>query len=33
LGLECLERGPLDSVKAAAKKARQFMEELTGQKA
>ena len=33
LVLECLERGPLDSVKAAAKKARQFLEELTGQKA
>jgi sugar phosphate isomerase/epimerase len=33
LVLECLQRGPLDSVKAAAKKARQFMEELTGQKA
>ena len=28
--LECLERGPLETVKAAAKKARQFMEELTG---
>ncbi len=26
--LECLERGPLDTVKAAAKRARQFMEEL-----
>jgi sugar phosphate isomerase/epimerase len=33
LVLECLERGPLDGVKAAAKKARQFLEELTGQKA
>lgn len=30
--LECLERGPLETVKAAAKKARQFMEELTSGK-
>ncbi len=33
LVVECLERGTLDSVKAAAKKTRQFLEELTGQKA
>jgi sugar phosphate isomerase/epimerase len=31
--VECLAHGPLDSVKAAAKKARQFLEHLTGQKA
>ena len=31
--VECLARGPLDSVKAAAKKARLFLEDLTGQKA
>jgi len=31
--LECLERGPIEKVKAAAKKARELMEELTGQKA
>jgi sugar phosphate isomerase/epimerase len=31
--VECLERGSLEGVKAAAKKARQFLEELTGQKA
>ena len=31
--VECLERGTLVSVKAAAKKARQFLEDLTGQKA
>jgi L-ribulose-5-phosphate 3-epimerase UlaE len=31
--VECLARGPLESVKAEAKKARQFLEQLTGQKA
>jgi sugar phosphate isomerase/epimerase len=31
--VECLARGPLESVKAAATKARQFLEQLTGQKA
>jgi sugar phosphate isomerase/epimerase len=31
--VECLARGPLESVKAAASKARGFLEELTGQKA
>jgi sugar phosphate isomerase/epimerase len=31
--VECLARGRLDSVKAEAKKARQFLENLTGQKA
>ena len=31
--VECLAHGPLDSVKAAATKARQFLENLTGQKA
>ncbi len=31
--VECLARGPLEEVKAAAKKARQFLEQLTGQKA
>jgi sugar phosphate isomerase/epimerase len=31
--VECLEHGTLESVKAAAKKARQFLEALTGQKA
>ena len=31
--VECLARGPLESVKAAAKQARQFLEQLTGQKA
>ncbi|MEI8040812.1 MAG: sugar phosphate isomerase/epimerase family protein [Verrucomicrobiota bacterium] len=31
--VECLARGPLDSVKAAAKKARQFLADLTGQQA
>jgi sugar phosphate isomerase/epimerase len=30
--VECLARGPLESVKAAATKARQFLEQLTGQK-
>ena len=30
--VECLERGTLESVTAAAKKARQFLEQLTGQK-
>jgi len=30
--LECLERGPLETLKAAAKKAREFMEELTAGK-
>jgi len=29
--VECLARGSLENVKAAAKKARQFLEELTGQ--
>jgi len=29
--VECLARGPLESVKAAAAKARQFLEKLTGQ--
>jgi sugar phosphate isomerase/epimerase len=29
--VECLARGPLESVKAAATKARQFLEQLTGQ--
>jgi hypothetical protein len=33
LVVECLERGTLETVKAAAKKARQFLEDLTGQKA
>ena len=33
LVVECLEHGTLESVKAAAKKARQFLEQLTGQKA
>lgn len=32
LMVECLARGPLESVKAAATKARQFLEQLTGQK-
>ena len=31
--VECLARGPLESVKAAAKKARQFLADLTGQQA
>jgi sugar phosphate isomerase/epimerase len=31
--VECLARGSLESVKAAATKARQFLEQLTGQKA
>jgi sugar phosphate isomerase/epimerase len=31
--VECLARGPLESVKTAATKARQFLEQLTGQKA
>jgi sugar phosphate isomerase/epimerase len=31
--VECLARGPLESVKAAATKARGFLEKLTGQKA
>jgi sugar phosphate isomerase/epimerase len=31
--VECVAHGSLDSVKAAAKKARQFLEKLTGQKA
>ena len=31
--VECLARGPLESVKAAAKKARLYLEDLTGQKA
>ena len=31
--VECLARGPLESVKAEAKKSRQFLEQLTGQKA
>jgi len=31
--VECLARGPLESVKAAATKARQLLEQLTGQKA
>lgn len=31
--VECLAHGPLESVKAAATKARQFLEQLTGQKA
>jgi sugar phosphate isomerase/epimerase len=31
--VECLARGPLESVRAAATKARQFLEQLTGQKA
>jgi len=31
--VECLARGPLESVRAAAKKARDFLENLTGQKA
>jgi sugar phosphate isomerase/epimerase len=31
--VECLEHGTLESVKAAATKARQFLEQLTGQKA
>jgi sugar phosphate isomerase/epimerase len=31
--VECLAHGPLESVKAAATKARQFLERLTGQKA
>jgi sugar phosphate isomerase/epimerase len=31
--VECLARGPLESVKAAATKARLFLEQLTGQKA
>jgi sugar phosphate isomerase/epimerase len=31
--VECLAHGSLDSVKTAAKKARQFLEDLTGQKA
>ena len=31
--VECLARGPLENVKAAATKARQFLEQLTGQKA
>lgn len=31
--VECLARGTLESVKAAATKARQFLEQLTGQKA
>jgi sugar phosphate isomerase/epimerase len=31
--VECLARGPLESVKAAATKSRQFLEQLTGQKA
>jgi hypothetical protein len=30
--LECLERGPLETVKAAARKAREFMEELVAGK-
>jgi sugar phosphate isomerase/epimerase len=30
--VECLARGPLDSVKASARKARLFLEQLTGQK-
>ena len=30
--VECLERGPLDRVKASAKKTRLFLEDLTGQK-
>jgi sugar phosphate isomerase/epimerase len=30
--VECLARGPLESVKAAATKARQFLEQLTAQK-
>jgi len=30
--VECLERGPLESVKTAAKQARLFLEKLTGQK-
>ncbi len=33
LVLECLERGSLESIKAAARAARKFMEDLTGQKA
>ena len=31
--VECLARGPLESVKAASTKARQFLEQLTGQNA
>ena len=31
--VECLARGPLESVKAAVTKVRQFLEQLTGQKA
>ena len=31
--VECLARGPLESVKAAAKTARLYLEDLTGQKA
>jgi sugar phosphate isomerase/epimerase len=31
--VECLEHGTLESVKAAATKAREFLEQLTGQKA
>jgi sugar phosphate isomerase/epimerase len=31
--VECLARGPLETVKAQAKKARQFLERLTGQEA
>ena len=31
--VECLAHGPLESVRAAATKARQFLEQLTGQKA
>ena len=31
--VECLAHGSLESVKAAATKARQFLEQLTGQKA
>ena len=31
--VECLEHGTLESVKAAAVKARQYLEQLTGQRA